>query len=89
MTSDKQSQQDKNFDFETGMKRLQEVVELLEAQELPLEKAVALFEEGMQLSKQCAKILDEAEKRIKMLLKDQETGDILEQDFDEQTDINS
>ncbi|NPA95036.1 MAG: exodeoxyribonuclease VII small subunit [Thermodesulfobacteria bacterium] len=89
MTSDKQSQQDKNFDFETGMKRLQEVVELLEAQELPLEKAVALFEEGMQLSKQCAKILDEAEKRIKMLLKDQETGDILEQDFDEQADINS
>ncbi len=88
MTKDSNASDQKALDFESGMKRLQEVVEALEGQELTLEEAVSLFEEGMELSKRCAQILDKAEKRIKLLIKDQETGEIEEQEFEDQEEIN-
>ncbi len=88
MTKDSNASDKKALDFESGMKRLQEVVEALEGQELTLEEAVSLFEEGMELSKRCAQILDKAEKRIKLLIKDQETGEIEEQEFEDQEEIN-
>ncbi len=88
MTKDSNVSDKKALDFESGMKRLQEVVEALEGQELTLEEAVSLFEEGMELSKRCAQILDKAEKRIKLLIKDQETGEIEEQEFEDQEEIN-
>ncbi len=54
--------------FEEIVSRLKELVEQLEASELPLETAVALFEEGVRLSKAGAQRLDEAELKVEELL---------------------
>ncbi|HPD60640.1 MAG TPA: exodeoxyribonuclease VII small subunit [Thermodesulfobacteriota bacterium] len=57
--------------FEEAIKRLEEIVGELEKGEVPLDKTLSLFEEGVELSRFCRKKLDEAEKRIEMLLKDE------------------
>ena len=54
--------------FETSLKELEEIVHQLESEDMPLEKAIALFEKGTTLSKTCSKTLDEAEKKIETLL---------------------
>ncbi len=54
--------------FEDVMERLQAVVEQLEEGDLPLEKSLAIFEEGVRLSRAGAKRLDEAERRVEELL---------------------
>ncbi len=54
--------------FEKSLKELEEIVQQLETQDLPLEKALALFEKGTSLSKICSHTLDEAEKKIEVLL---------------------
>ena len=54
--------------FETSLKELEEIVHQLESEDLPLEKAIALFEKGTTLSKTCSKTLDDAEKKIEQLL---------------------
>jgi len=66
--------------FEKAMMALEQIVKELEAGELPLEKAFEKFEEGVKLSKFCSEKLNETEKRVTLLLKDQE-GDVLEQPF--------
>lgn len=55
--------------FEECLTRLEKIVNELEKGELPLEKALALFEEGVQLSNSCRKELDEAEGKIEILMK--------------------
>ena len=55
--------------FEECLARLEKIVHELEKGELPLEKALALFEEGVQLSGSCRKELDEAEGKIEILMK--------------------
>ena len=55
--------------FEDCLERLEKIVVELENGEVPLEKSLALFEEGMQLSATCRKQLEEAEGRIEILLK--------------------
>ncbi len=86
MEENKRDRDDKKLDFETGIKRLQELVEKLERQDIPLEEAVNLFEEGMELSRKCAKILEAAEERVKVLMRDQETGKVIERDLDGKED---
>ena len=54
--------------FEEVMDRLQAVVEQLEEGDLPLEESLAMFEEGVRLSRAGAKRLDEAERRVEELL---------------------
>jgi len=54
--------------FEEVMERLQTVVEQLEEGDLPLEQSLAMFEEGVRLSRAGAKRLDEAERRVEELL---------------------
>jgi exodeoxyribonuclease VII small subunit len=66
--------------FEQSMKQLEQIVQQLESGDLPLEKAIRKFEEGIQLSRLCAKKLDETEKKVSMLLED-EQGDITEAPF--------
>jgi exodeoxyribonuclease VII small subunit len=61
--------------FEEAIKRLEEIVGQLEKGEVPLDKTLSLFEEGVRLSRFCREKLDEAEKRIDILLK--EEGGIL------------
>lgn len=58
--------------FEQILGRLQTVVERLESGELPLEESLAVFEEGIRLSRIGATRLDEAEARVEELLGDGE-----------------
>jgi exodeoxyribonuclease VII small subunit len=58
--------------FEDALKRLEGVVEQLEDGEIALEEALKLFEEGVRLSRVCAKKLDEAEKKIEILSRDED-----------------
>jgi exodeoxyribonuclease VII small subunit len=55
--------------FEDSLARLEEIVDLLEAGDLPLEKSLALFEEGVALSRRCNQRLDEAERRLEVLVR--------------------
>ena len=55
--------------FETGLDELERVVKELEGGDLPLERALALFEKGIGLSETCRKQLQEAETRVEILLK--------------------
>ncbi|MEN3331410.1 MAG: exodeoxyribonuclease small subunit [Blastocatellia bacterium] len=61
-------------DFEAALKELEQIVEQLEAGDLPLEQSLELFEQGVRLSRDCQKRLDEAERRVEILLKDEDGG---------------
>jgi exodeoxyribonuclease VII small subunit len=56
--------------FESSLKELEKIVEQLEAGDLPLERSLELFEQGVKLSRDCQKRLDEAERKVEVLLKD-------------------
>ena len=56
--------------FEEALKRLEQIVEELETGELPLEESMKQYEEGVHLSKLCAKRLEEAKKKIELLMKE-------------------
>ncbi|MBW8056480.1 MAG: exodeoxyribonuclease VII small subunit [candidate division NC10 bacterium] len=73
---------EKEIKFEDALARLEGVVDRLESGELPLEESLRLFEEGVHLTKVCTHRLEEAERRITILLKD-ERGEVLESPFDE------
>jgi len=66
--------------FEQSLKQLEQIVHELESGDLPLEKALKKFEEGIQLSKLCSQAMDETEQKISILLKDQDGG-IIEKPF--------
>lgn len=55
--------------FESALKKLEEVVKKLEGGELSLEDSLKAFEEGVKHSAFCSKKLDEAERRVELLLK--------------------
>ena len=56
--------------FEASLEALEEIVHQLEAGDLPLEKSLELFEDGIRLSRQCQERLNQAERRIEVLLRD-------------------
>lgn len=58
--------------FEQSLKRLEEIVDKLEGEELALEDSLKLFEEGVKLAETCSRRLDDAEKKVTLLLKDRE-----------------
>lgn len=62
----------KAFHFEKTLKRLETIVESLERENESLEKSLALFEEGVTLTEQLKKYLEEAEQKVRLLLKDAE-----------------
>ena len=66
--------------FERAMKKLEQIVHELESGDQPLEEAAKKFEEGIKLSRYCSEKLDETEKKINILLKDQ-NGDLFEKPF--------
>ena len=59
----------KKPDFERSLARLEEVVRKLESPQLSLDEAMKLFEEGVALSRECQKQLEEAEGKVEILLK--------------------
>ncbi len=69
--------------LEAGMERLKQIAERLEQKDLPIEEAVGLFEEGMKLVQKCSRLLDEAEERVRVLMKDETSGKILEKELDQ------
>ena len=73
---------EKEIKFEEALTRLEAVVNRLESGELPLEESLRLFEEGVHLTKVCTHRLEEAERRITILLKN-ERGEIAEAPFEE------
>lgn len=56
--------------FEASLEALEQIVHQLEGGDLPLEKSLELFEEGIRLSRQCQERLNQAERRIEVLLRD-------------------
>ncbi|MGA9406066.1 MAG: exodeoxyribonuclease VII small subunit [Bacteroidota bacterium] len=56
--------------FEQSLARLEKIVDSLEQGETPLESAIALYEEGIELSKECMETLSKAELKVKKLSKD-------------------
>jgi exodeoxyribonuclease VII small subunit len=61
--------------FETLLGDLEKIVAKLEAGDLPLEKSLELFEQGIKLSRECRERLTKAERRIEVLMKDS-NGDL-------------
>lgn len=57
-----------DVDFESAMRRLETIVQELESGQVPLERAMQLFEEGLQLGQSCRAALDAAEARVEKLL---------------------
>jgi exodeoxyribonuclease VII small subunit len=55
--------------FESSLEELEQIVQQLEGGDLPLERSLELFEQGVRLSRECQKRLDEAERKIEILLK--------------------
>ena len=55
--------------FEAGLQQLETIVKEMESGELPLERALELFEKGMKLSEACRKQLEEAETRVELLVR--------------------
>ncbi len=60
--------------FEEGLQRLEEMVEELESGALSLDDSLARYEEGAALLKRCRNLLESAEKKIEVLVKDQDGG---------------
>ena len=71
--------------FEQAIKQLEQIVQDLESGDMPLEKAVKKFEEGIQLAKFCSEKLDETEKRITILMQDTD-GQLSEKPFGGEND---
>ena len=65
--------------FEAGLQQLESIVKEMESGELPLERAIELFENGMKLSDACRKQLEEAETRVEILMK--RAGEVTPQPF--------
>ncbi len=57
------------MNFEEAIKKIEEIVKRLEEEELPLEKAMELYEEGMLLIEKCEKVLDEAKLKVQIIKK--------------------
>lgn len=69
--------------FETQLGALEKVVRDLERGDLPLEESLKLFEEGVRLSRECQERLNQAERRIEVLLRDTDGRPVLSA-FDEE-----
>ncbi len=75
----------KKVDFERSLARLEEVVQKLENANLSLDEAMKLFEEGVELSRECQKQLEQAEGRVEVLLKKAD-GKIAAEPFEPEAD---
>jgi exodeoxyribonuclease VII small subunit len=62
--------QDQGRTFEASLEALEKIVHQLESGDLPLEKSLELFEQGIRLSRECQDRLSQAERRIEILLRD-------------------
>ena len=74
-------------DFESALKSLEDIVTQLESGDLALDKALELFEEGVKVSRFCSSKLEEAERKVEVLVK---TADgVKEMPFSEDAERNA
>ncbi len=76
-------QKEKSESFENLFSELEATVAKLEAGDLPLDESLALFQRGMELSKKCGELLDQAELRIKQLAP-QQNGEVAAEEFEDE-----
>ncbi|PWK11514.1 exodeoxyribonuclease VII small subunit [Tumebacillus permanentifrigoris] len=79
MTETIEQPQHEETTFEQALERLEQIVRAMEAGDLPLEQAIAEFQEGMSLARVCREKLDQAEQKIEMLV--QEAGQLTKKPF--------
>jgi len=72
----------KKFNLEKSLAELEELVEELESGDLPLEKAMKKFEDGIKLTRGCQTALKEAEQKVEILLKSAGSEDLEEFEVD-------
>jgi exodeoxyribonuclease VII small subunit len=73
--------------FEASLAALETIVRELEEGDLPLEESLQLFEKGVKLSRECQERLNEADRRINLLLRDKD-GHPLVTDFEDEVEEN-
>ena len=71
----------KKKSFESSLEELEKIVTLLEDGEQPLEESLGLFESGVRLTRECQQRLDDAERKIQVLIED-ERGEAVVKDFE-------
>jgi exodeoxyribonuclease VII small subunit len=76
----KNSTEENKDSFEVRMARIEEIIRALESGKAPLDESLALYEEGVKLISGCSSMLDEAERKIKLLSK-RADGTVEEKDF--------
>src|SRR5687768_16686108 len=69
---------EKKKSFEASLQELEKIVRRLEDGDLPLEESLKLFENGVRLSRECQERLNQAERRIEILLQDEEGNPVLQ-----------
>ncbi len=69
--------------FESALARLEEIVSELEKGDIPLDQSLKLFEEGVKLARVCQTRLQEAERKVEVLLKDS-AGNLARKPFEEE-----
>lgn len=69
---------EKKKNFEASLKDLEKIVRRLEEGDLPLEDSLKLFEDGVRLSRECQERLNQAERRIEILLQDENGAPVLQ-----------
>ena len=74
--------------FESSLEELERIVRELEQGELPLEKSLEMFEQGVKLSRECQARLNQAERRIEVLMRDNQ-GRPTVKPFEPETDLNA
>ena len=63
--------------FETSLEALEQIVRQLERGDLPLEKSLELFEQGIKLWRECQDRLSQAERRIEVLMRDNQSRTVV------------
>jgi len=80
-TSSKRQTDQPETTFEESLSRLENIVQRLETSDLPLEDALALFEEGIGLARSTRRQLQAAERRVEQLLSVDEDGNPVVKEF--------
>ena len=85
MAAKKAKTEGKELKFEDALKRLEAIVSELEGEDVPLERALELFQEGVELGRRCGAKLDEAEHKVSVLL-ERADGTVEEKPFEAESD---
>jgi len=79
----KENNTEEKISFENAFKRLEDIANSLENGDIELEKSFELYEEGQKLMKVCQKMLDSAEKKLKIISKEQNNFHVEETDIEQ------